>query len=960
MKSIFSLLLFLLCIFLPISVFPQNSNVNLKAVERLPTKVIYDLFVDRQNFLWLATEVGVYRYDGIGYTLFSSPQQSSLSASGLIQDDEGKIWFHNFTGQIFYIDRGKTTLLESYDSQAESGFPRLAIFRGALVASSDRGLFICDTKTFKSRYIPSPTGTAITSLTAIKDKLLTYGHGEWFIYDAVSGLTVAKKDSRITNLDQDASLLHTNALGDTAFLFSNPSSRLLQISIHKDSVILYKSEQYNDFINTISLLDCKVWINMVRSSTNLKTKQLLAGLNISDIVTDQEANTWYASLDKGLLVNYSDVSRERVHIPQIQESDHVRTMVKYGNILLLGTQHGKLYIFDHVRKRLVKSISTSENFGSIYKIAAIGEGNFLIGTAINTYVFNLATETFVLQPAIKILKQTDQTVDLLFCTTANGLVITLKRKSELLKKQVVSMFKGIVEYDKQTNSFLYPKRCSSLSYYPDQKELFVAFKNALYVFSSRGLKPVLYEGRQVYTLYTAYHNKKIYIGTINTGLLVYDKGKIKKFSVQDGLLSENITKLKQSDNKLWILSTGALQVFDMDKSEFDTHLSLSTSTSTLTSDLIETNDQLYVAEQTGLYAVGLKDMRQKKKMLHAMLTVLANHQAAPDPTFYPDQNNLQFKISIPLYNAAAQTCIRYSLITKTDSTWNVTAPGERSITFASLRPGKYQFRAVAINPELGQLTEPIIYDFEILYSWWQNQYFQLAIVACFVFFVIYILVNYYLNKQNFKKTLYYQQESIRQERQRISSEIHDDIGAGIFAVKLFADVASKKSRSDSEDLPMIAAMVSDLAVKIREIIWSTNTENDNLADLIFYLKFQSIKLFEHSPISFLVEIPETIPGLPVSGHYRKNVYMLVQEFIHNAIRHANATQIRLQIAISTEHLIIDIVDNGTGFNQTQTPKNSMGLKNADARVKNLQGTVRIYSDDGTIIRLALPLHKTAI
>ncbi|REA62883.1 hypothetical protein DSL64_08160 [Dyadobacter luteus] len=960
MKSIFSRLFLLLFLISPFNLFSQKTNAGLKSVERLPTKVIYDLFLDRQNFLWLATEVGVYRYDGIGFTLFSSPEQSSLSASGLIQDDQGKIWFHNFTGQIFYIDHGKTTLLESYDSQTESGFPRLTIYKGFLVASSDRGLFLCHTKTLKSKYIPSPAGTAATSIAVIGNKLLAYGNGEWFTYDTAKGVRPAKKDPKIKHWQQDAALLHTQALGDTALLFANPSSRLLHVGISNDSVILFKESHYDDFINTISLSAGKLWVNMVKSSTQLQAGKQITGLNISDIVADREGNTWYASLDKGLFVQNEGVSRQTVVIPGMDESDHVRTMVKAGGILLLGTQHGKLYMYDHVLKRLVKRVAPNEKFGSIYKIAPVDDGNFLIGTSINTYIFNIHTQQFKLQPAIKILKQIDQTQDLLFATTANGLVITLKKKSEKLKKEVVARFEGIKDYDQQTNSFLYPKRCSALSYYPDEQKLFVAFKSALHVFNSDGLTPVTYEGKQVYSLYTTYYKKKIYIGTINNGLLVYDKGKIQKFSVGQGLLSENIVKMKHSYGKLWILSTGAVQVFDMERSVFDSRLSLSTSGSILTSDLIETDHELYLATQTGLHVVGLKEVSPATKMVHATLSVLANHQSVTDPFFEPDQNNLQFKISLPLYAAALQTYIRYSLVTGTDSSWNVTGPGERSVTFASLRPGKYTFRATAVNPELGQITAPIIYDFEIAHSWWQDEYFQMAVIACFVCFIVYILVNYVLNQRNFKKTLYRQQQSILQERQRISSEIHDDIGAGIFAVKLFADVASKSSRSETDEIHQIASMVGDLAVKIREIIWSTNTENDNLADLIFYLKFQSIKLFEHSAVSFLASIPETIPDWPVSGHFRKNVYLLVQEFMHNAIKHANASQIRLQITLSPSALLIEIADNGKGFNPSHTNKNSMGLKNASSRVRDLQGMLSIDSDSGTVIHISIPIDPDRI
>lgn len=949
--------LIIIYFFLHIRLFAQTNNITVAPVDGIPTKIIFDLFQDRQNFLWLATETGVYRYDGISFTLFSSPEQSSLSVSGLTQDAEGKIWFQNFNGQILYIEHEKTYLLKSYDSQSESIFPRIVIYKGNLIATSDRGLFICNTRTLSSRYesLVDLRSSATTSLAVIADKIVAYGYGKWFTYQPGQKLKPANADRRLIYSQQEAISLHTNAIRDTVFMFSNPSGTLDEIGIRNDSIVLFRKRTFKDFINTVSITDQKVWINTVKTSTQPGKKLKLSGYNISDVVTDQEGNTWFSSLDKGLLVDFKRLSRQNIKLPDDGEGDYVRTMIRHGKLLLLGTDKGKLYLYDYIRKRFLKDVNLPGNFNSVHKIAFVGHNEFLIGTAINTYKINLDTGYLELMPAIKILKQTDYTKDLLFTTTAGGLIITLKRKSEKLKKEVINQFKGIVTYNLATNSFIYPKRCSAISYYPKGNSLFVGFKNGLYKIDNKGLTPVMFNGKLVYTLFLAHHNGKIYIGTINNGILVYDNDSIQKFSIKNGLLSENIVSIKQTGNKLWILSSGAVQMFDMDKSEFHSGGGLSTLESIMTNDLLQIENNVYLATQTGLFMIPLLQNKSMVKLADPILSVLVNNKISNTLNhFQHGQNNLHFKIGVPLYFNAKQTYIRYSLKTENDSSWNMTGPGERNVTFASLMPGKYIFNAIAINPELGKVSKPVIYKFEILHSWWQNEYFQKAIISLFLLFIIYILVNYHLNNRNFKVILYRQEQSIRQERQRISSEIHDDIGAGIFAIKLFADV-STKNNTKADDIVQIALMINDMSQKIREIIWSTNVENDNLEDLIWYLKDQTVKLFEHSTITFTWSVPEYIPQISVIGEDRKNIHLLVKEFIHNAIKHSRASEIALKIQISDKFIHIEITDNGVGFNTRLIRQDAMGLKNAQLRIKKLHGKYEVLFNSGTSVHVQIPM-----
>ncbi|MCF2447080.1 histidine kinase [Dyadobacter sp. CY345] len=231
---------------------------------------------------------------------------------------------------------------------------------------------------------------------------------------------------------------------------------------------------------------------------------------------------------------------------------------------------------------------------------------------------------------------------------------------------------------------------------------------------------------------------------------------------------------------------------------------------------------------------------------------------------------------------------------------------------------------------------------------------QQATILLVLFVIIYALVSHYLYRKRLRRLLAQQLQALKNERQRISSEIHDDIGAGFFAIKLFADMVNRSGRQDDE-IKRLCSMINEMSEKIKEIIWSTNFENDNLENLIYYVEFQTMKLFDHSQIKLSVQIPDDIPEKVISSEMRKNVYLIVKEFVHNAIKHAQATQIHLGIVLSDNILLITILDDGKGFDQTQTKKNSMGLSNINSRIDKLNGIVKIDSVSGTKITVSIPL-----
>jgi ligand-binding sensor domain-containing protein len=121
-----------------------------------PTEEVYDIFSDSKGFVWVGHSLGLSRYDGRTFRHFNSTEQTGLGVSRLCEDRQGRIWCHNFNGQIFYTEQEQMHLLKDYDPSLETSFPDITVLDSEFIATSARGLFVCNTYTMKSRFLYTP------------------------------------------------------------------------------------------------------------------------------------------------------------------------------------------------------------------------------------------------------------------------------------------------------------------------------------------------------------------------------------------------------------------------------------------------------------------------------------------------------------------------------------------------------------------------------------------------------------------------------------------------------------------------------------------------------------------------------------------------------------------------------------------------------------------------------------
>ena len=198
------------------------------------------------------------------------------------------------------------------------------------------------------------------------------------------------------------------------------------------------------------------------------------------------------------------------------------------------------------------------------------------------------------------------------------------------------------------------------------------------------------------------------------------------------------------------------------------------------------------------------------------------------------------------------------------------------------------------------------------------------------------------------------------ERTRIAQEIHDDIGSGLTSIRLLSEIAIEKNKTAPlVEIEKISETSSELIENMNEIIWSINAKNDNLPNLIAYIRRYVVTYFEYSDTIFVkTKITDSIPSIDINGEFRRSVFLTIKEALHNIVKHAGATFITLDVQFENNDLLITVYDNGIGIDFEKISPFSNGLKNMKERIESHKGVLTIAKKNGTVVALKLPLLTT--
>jgi signal transduction histidine kinase len=179
-------------------------------------------------------------------------------------------------------------------------------------------------------------------------------------------------------------------------------------------------------------------------------------------------------------------------------------------------------------------------------------------------------------------------------------------------------------------------------------------------------------------------------------------------------------------------------------------------------------------------------------------------------------------------------------------------------------------------------------------------------------------------------------------RRRIQQDLHDEIGSNLGTVSL---VTSHLMRADLppeylEELSDVNRSAQEATSSLREVIWLTDKSILTLDKAFIYMELRAEQMVHDCKLT--VEASKNVPSRPISSSFKRNLFLLFTEAIHNSQKHANASNVRVTLDFSDPEVTVKVSDDGCGFDQ-QTVREGIGLQSMRNRAAQMAGKIEIIS-----------------
>ena len=198
------------------------------------------------------------------------------------------------------------------------------------------------------------------------------------------------------------------------------------------------------------------------------------------------------------------------------------------------------------------------------------------------------------------------------------------------------------------------------------------------------------------------------------------------------------------------------------------------------------------------------------------------------------------------------------------------------------------------------------------------------------------------------------------ERERIGNDLHDEIGSSLSAAKmLMAQLEDSTSTTpkEKEVVLLIKGIIGNSLQDIRNI-----SQNLHPAVLARFGLSKALHNLGHVCTDAFADGVEVHVELAAALPYPHELalYRIVQELINNALKHAQASRVTVQLLQAPPGLVLTVTDDGCGFDYAHVRANNpggLGLKSLAARVSLLDASLRLESvpSQGTRVRVEVPL-----
>jgi|GEM_PF-3803297 len=466
----------------------------------------------------------------------------------------------------------------------------------------------------------------------------------------------------------------------------------------------------------------------------------------------------------------------------------------------------------------------------------------------------------------------------------------------------------------------------------------------------------------------------LWLGT-GKGLSFFDKksGDFKTFRTHEGLIDDRIYCMA-FDRKgfLWIGTGNGLSRFDTLSKSFTNFTKadgLVNSEYNRNSAILLDDGRMMMGGMAGIDMFDpedIADQLEKPKPMIAHVHInnrLINLRTQFD--FGHDENHFAFYVSAnPIWMASTLT-YQYRLEGAEDDWQSLNY--SNAVNYPNLPPGDYSFQVkIANQPEIAT------YDFMIYQIWYGTWWFKLSFIGIglLLLYLIYRVMlsrrMYHLEQENKVMLLKAEQAlSVTKERERIIADLHDDVGATLSSLHIYGDLAGKMWDSQPEKVRDMVEKMRDQSKELMglmsDIVWSMKNPQNEKYTLLARIRNYANELLASKEIQFADVLASDLDEKIVLPELRRNLLLVVKEAMNNIAKHSHASRVRLVLYEKEGQLILKINDNGKGLDLSKA-QNGNGLSNMKKRCQQMNGkmTIEGQNGNGTTLTCFIPMARISL
>lgn len=320
-----------------------------------------------------------------------------------------------------------------------------------------------------------------------------------------------------------------------------------------------------------------------------------------------------------------------------------------------------------------------------------------------------------------------------------------------------------------------------------------------------------------------------------------------------------------------------------------------------------------------------------------------------------NENNISIKALIKDLEYGAQRKMMYR-IKNIDKAWKKLSK-KAPLNLNSLAPGKYEIEFGIADKFTGSVFYKKSITLTIAKVFYQTFLFWVIIGGLFFGSLIMLISRWKFIRQ---KNEFKEKMALESQRNKITADLHDDIGSTLSSLQINSVVAGEliekqKIQDAQKVLKNIEIQSRKLSENMSDIVWSLKPNNDSLMTLSTRIRNIASEILGTVEIDYTIEIDETIDDEIIDFSSKKNMILIVKESLNNIVKYSQADKVQIKLDKNENNHILEIKDNGTGFNLSEIKGNGIG--NMKKRTQEMKGIFELNSQNGTSIKIHIPRFR---